>query len=109
MYFRNCDFVRVAVCDVGSIWIGEIIIHITILDTQQARCIGALRYNDVKLQNPVCDTYVEAETWENRAWFNLLRPRQDGRNFPDNIFKAFSWMKLFEISIKFDLSLFLKV
>ena len=63
MYFRNCDFVRVAVRDVFSIWIGEIIIHITIQDTQQARCIGVLRDNDVKVQDPVCNTDIEAETW----------------------------------------------
>ena len=34
--------------------------------------------------------------------FNILRPRQDGRNFPDDIFKnAFSWMKMFKFRLRY--------
>ena len=42
--------------------------------------------------------------------YNTLRPRQDGRHFPDDTFSnAFSWMKTFEFRLKFHWSLFLRV
>ena len=40
--------------------------------------------------------------------FNTLRPRQNGRHFPDDIFK-FSWMKMYEFRLTFHRSLFLGV
>ena len=36
-----------------------------------------------------------------RVVFNTLRPRQNGRHFADDILSAFSWMKMFEFSLKF--------
>ena len=41
--------------------------------------------------------------------FNTLRPRQDGRHFPDDIFKCIFWMKMYEFPLKFHWSLFPKV
>ena len=40
--------------------------------------------------------------------FNILRPRQNGRHFADDIFKSNSWMKMFEFRLKYHWSLFLK-
>ena len=39
---------------------------------------------------------------------NTLRPRQDGRHFPDNISYAVSWMRKNDIRLKFHWSLFLR-
>ena len=40
---------------------------------------------------------------------NTLRPRQNGRHFPDDIFKwiGFSWIKMYEFRLTFHWSLFL--
>ena len=40
---------------------------------------------------------------------NSLRPRQNGRRFADDTFKAFSWMKMLEFRLIFHWSLFLRV
>ena len=32
---------------------------------------------------------------------NTLRPRQNGPHFPDDISNAFSWMKMYELRLKF--------
>ena len=40
---------------------------------------------------------------------NTFRPRQNGRHFADDIFSAFSWMKIFEFRLEFHWSLFLRV
>ena len=40
---------------------------------------------------------------------NALRPNQNGRNFADDIWSAFSLMKMIEFRIRFHLSLFLRV
>ena len=47
----------------------------------------------------------------NHTYFNPLRPRQNGHHFTEDTFKmnAFSWMKMFEIQLKFHWSLFLRV
>ena len=39
---------------------------------------------------------------------NTLRPRQNGRHFPDEIFKGFSWMKMNEFRLRFHWNLFLR-
>ena len=41
--------------------------------------------------------------------FNTLRPRQNGRQFPDDIFNASSWMKIYKFRLKIHWSLFPKV
>ena len=43
------------------------------------------------------------------AMINILRPRQNGRHFANNIFNAFSWMKMNELPLKFHWDLFLGV
>ena len=40
---------------------------------------------------------------------NMLRPRQNGRDFADDFSNAFSWMKMFEYRLKFHWSLLLRV
>ena len=40
---------------------------------------------------------------------NSLRPRQDGRHFPDDISNAFSWMKMYKFRLIFPWSLFPRV
>ena len=40
---------------------------------------------------------------------NTLRPRQNGRHFPDNIFKCIFLMKMFEFQLTFYCRLFLRV
>ena len=47
----------------------------------------------------VCET---AAIWFKHQCVNTLRSRQNGRHFPDNIFKAFSWIKIFAFWIQFD-------
>ena len=39
---------------------------------------------------------------------NRLRPRQDGRHFPDDIFKWISWMKMLEFRLRNNWNLFLR-
>ena len=41
--------------------------------------------------------------------FNTLRPRQNGRHFPDDIFKWIPWMEMNEFRLTFHWSLFLGV
>ena len=43
------------------------------------------------------------------AFFNTLRTRQNGRHFTDDIFNAFSWMKMYDFRLRFHWSLFLRV
>ena len=41
---------------------------------------------------------------------NTLRPRQNGRHFPDDNFSStFSWMKMFEFRLKFHWTMFTRV
>ena len=40
---------------------------------------------------------------------NTLRPRQNGRHFPDDIFKCIFFMKMYEFRLRFHWSLFLGV
>ena len=40
---------------------------------------------------------------------STLRPRQNGRYFPDDIFKCFSWMKMCEFRFIYYWSLFMRV
>ena len=40
---------------------------------------------------------------------NTLRPRQNGRHLPDDIFKCIFWMKMFQFRLRFPWSLFLRV
>ena len=40
---------------------------------------------------------------------NTLRPRQNGRNFPDDIFKCLFWMKMYKFWFRFHWSLFPRV
>ena len=59
--------------------------------------------------NSLCD-FISAANWQQSRWqgldrFNTLRPRQDGRHFPDDIFKPLflnknAWI-LIKISLKF--------
>ena len=42
-------------------------------------------------------------------WVNTLRPRQDGRHFPDYIFTCIAWIKMYGLLLRFHWSLFLKV
>ena len=58
------------------------------------------------------DTSLEKVTlnqFTKNLTLNTLRPRQDGRHFPDDIFKCISWMKMFEFWLKSHWSLFLRV
>ena len=44
------------------------------------------------------------------AWLvNTLRPRQNGRHFPDDFSNGFSWMKMYEFRLTFHWSLFQEV
>ena len=53
-----------------------------------------------------CFMYICMRLWlMNIVCFNTLRPRQDGCRFPDNIFNAFSYMKMFEFPLIFHWSL----
>ena len=38
---------------------------------------------------------------------NILRPRQNGHHFADNIFKYISWMEMYKVRLRFHLYLFL--
>ena len=40
---------------------------------------------------------------------STLRPRQNGRHFPEDILNGFSWTKMYEFRIKFHWNLFLGV
>ena len=44
-----------------------------------------------------------------KSTVNTLRPRQNDRHLPDDIFKCFFWMKMFEYWLRFHWSLFLRV
>ena len=57
-------------------------------------------------------TGVKGHGWHTADMLNTLRPRQDGRHFPDDIFQTtfsngFSWMKMCEFRLTFHWSLFL--
>ena len=41
--------------------------------------------------------------------FNTLRLRQDGRQFPDDISNAFSWMKIYQFRLRFHWCLFPRI
>ena len=42
-------------------------------------------------------------------YVNILRPRQNGRHFPDYISNACSWIKMYEYRLRFHWSVFLRV
>ena len=47
--------------------------------------------------------YNNFVTWEPAPMINTLRPRQNGRHFPDNTFRHIFWNENGRISIKFSL------
>ena len=58
-----------------------------------------------------CWSLIQAVAWNwtrtdhymNQCWVNMLRPRQDGRHFPDNILKRIFLNENLRISIKISL------
>ena len=40
---------------------------------------------------------------------NTLRPKRNGRHFPDDFFKCFSWMKMYKFRLRFHWILFWRV
>ena len=60
-------------------------------------------------QNTSMDARVRGWDWVGQAGVNTLRPRQNGHHFAEDIFNAFSWMKMFQLRLKFHRSLFPRV
>ena len=57
-----------------------------------------------------CDITILSCQYYNCQWsFNALRPRQNGRHFPDKIWNAFSWMEMYKFWLCFPWNLFLWV
>ena len=59
-----------------------------------------------QLRKAIHNTYMLIDHW--RRWFNTLRPGQNGRHFPDDIFKSIFLNENVRISISISLKFVLK-